>query len=55
MTALDILRPLTSASAQSRGWTYLNRVRILQQSEHAVEAEVTGSARYAGDLNLRLM
>jgi hypothetical protein len=46
MTALDILRPLTSASAQSRGLTYLNRVRVLQQSEHAVEAEVTGSARY---------
>ncbi|HEX4913703.1 MAG TPA: DEAD/DEAH box helicase [Vicinamibacterales bacterium] len=52
MTALDILRPLTSASAQSRGWTYLNRVRVLQQSAHAVEAEVTGSARYQTHLKI---
>jgi len=46
MTVVEVLRPLTSASAQSRALTYLNRVRVLQQSEHAVEAEVTGSARY---------
>jgi superfamily II DNA or RNA helicase len=52
MTPLDVLRPLTSASTQSRGWTYLNRVRVLQQLEQAVEAEVIGTARYKTHLRV---
>lgn len=52
MTALDLLRPLTSPSAQSRGWTYLNRVRIREQSDAAVLAEVHGSSRYQTHLKV---
>jgi superfamily II DNA or RNA helicase len=52
MTVVDLLRPLTSASSQSRGSNYLNRVRVLQQSEHAVDAEVLGSARYKTQIRI---
>jgi superfamily II DNA or RNA helicase len=47
MTVVEVLRPLTSPSAQSRGWTYVNRVRTVNHSERAIEARVQGSAAYA--------
>src|SRR5918995_3915341 len=46
MIALDLLRPLTSPSAQSRGWEYVDRVRVVDGHPAAIEAEVFGSIPY---------
>ena len=47
MTALDLLRPLASSAAQSRGWEYVNRVRVIDGAAEAVVGEVYGSAPYS--------
>jgi hypothetical protein len=46
MTVVEVLRPLTSPSAQARGWNYVNRVRMVNHSERGIEARVQGSAPY---------
>ena len=47
MTALDLLRPLTSSTAQARGWEYVNRVRVMDGGAESIDAEVYGSAPYS--------
>ena len=51
MTVLDILRPLTSHSAQQRGWQYLNRVEGLSHHDQSVTAAVVGAEVY--DVEIR--
>ena len=47
MTVLELLRPLTSHSAQQRGSQYTSRVRALKGEAEAVTATVRGTELYA--------
>jgi superfamily II DNA or RNA helicase len=47
MTALELLRPLTSINAQARGWEYVSRVRTIGGAAESIDAEVYGSAPYS--------
>jgi superfamily II DNA or RNA helicase len=52
MTALDLLRPLTTKSAQHRAWDYVDRIVVLGGDAHSIEAEVQGTDLY--DVNIRV-
>jgi superfamily II DNA or RNA helicase len=53
MTALDLLRPVTSHNAQQRGWDYVGRVRLVNSDNpDDIVAMVTGGETY--DVTMRV-
>ena len=46
MTALDLLRPHTTHSAQQRAWEYVDLVEVLEGSAQSVSADVPGTEVY---------
>src|SRR5919108_894250 len=53
MNVLDLLRPLSSHNAQTRGWEYVDRVRVVDGNPTAIEAEVFGTVPYTTRIRIQ--